>query len=446
MIAKKYFFVGVGGIGMSSIANYMLDCNHEILGYDRVSNRIIESLKDKGMVFTDKEDIKNIPSKFLEEDVIVIYTPAIKQNNLFLKYFSSNSKNKIFKRSEILGEISKQSKCIAVAGTHGKTTTTSILSHLFYSCNLKFKSFVGGVMKGYNSNYLNTGDKFVIIEADEYDRSFHKLDPDYILITSIEEDHLDIYQDYESLFESFKIFSEKAKSCLIIEEQIKLNKDYSFSINNDADYMALNISSDRNGVRFDFKSPNGLISNIHFNLIGEHNLKNALSALSIIDQIDDLNVNEFIPYLSTFKGIERRMDIFNYNNKIIIDDYAHHPSEIKAVYNTLKSNFSKQTKAVIFQPHLFSRTRDFIEDFARVLSNFDEVYLLDIYPAREEPIKGITSQVLLEKIDVKIKKKINPLDINELIKKTKCEIISILGAGDLTKNINKKFFESVQTN
>lgn len=443
MITKKYFFVGVGGVGMSSIASYMLDCNHEIFGYDRVSNSIIESLKDKGMIFTDKEDIKDIPSKFLEEDVIVVFTPAIKENNLFLKYFRSNSSNKIFKRSEILGEISKQSICIAVGGTHGKTTTTSILSHLFYCCNIKFKSFVGGVMKGYNSNYINTGDKFVIIEADEYDRSFHKLDPDYILITSIEEDHLDIYKDYESLFESFKIFSEKAKSCLITEEEIKLNKDYSFSINNDADYMALNISNERKGIRFDFKSPNGLISNIYFNLIGEHNLKNALSALSIIDQIDDLDIHQFIPHLSTFKGIERRMNIFSYKNKILIDDYAHHPSEIKAISNTLKSNYSNLTKAVIFQPHLFSRTRDFMDEFARVLSDFDEVYLLNIYPAREEPIKGVSSQVLMEKIDIKIKMIIESKDINDIIEKTKCKIISILGAGDLTKNINKNFFESV---
>ena len=440
MSNNKYFFIGVGGIGMSSIANYLIDTKNIVFGYDRSSNKLVDRLINNGLNFTDKLDIGIVPKEFLDDNVIVVYTPAIKNDNVFLNYFSNKKRNKIFKRSEILGQISSNSKCIAVAGTHGKTSTTAILSHLLYSNQVKFRSFVGGIMKGFDSNYISTGDEYVIIEADEYDRSFLALDPDYSLITSIEKDHLDVYDDLESILTSFGIFCDKTKKSVIAEKDINIKKDFSFSIDEDADYSADIIKNDLNGIYFDFKTPNNLISNIYARVIGKHNLKNVISALSLIDQIEDFNLEEFIPYLSKFKGIERRMDIYKYEDKLIVDDYAHHPTEIKSIFNTIDYNNQDKPKAVIFQPHLYTRTRDLMDDFAKVLSYFQEVYLLDIYPAREKPIDNITSEVLLNKIDASKKEIIKKVQINDVINNTNCKIIAILGAGDLTVNLNKKIF------
>ena len=437
---KKYFFIGIGGIGMSSIAQFLHDKGNIVFGYDQSNNRSIEILLKKGIAITNKLNLEEIPEDIMGEDLEIIYTPAIKNDNIFLNYFISNGKNKIYKRSEILGEISQTSKCIAVAGTHGKTTTTAIISDLFYSYGLKFKAFVGGIMKGYNSNYLFTGDDYVIVEADEYDRSFLNLSPDYAVITSLDSDHLDIYGDFESLSKSFKLFSKRVKNSLVVEEEINIKGDYTFSIENDADYKASSIKVKNDGIIFDFKTPDNFFTNIYVNIIGLHNLKNVLSALSIIDQIKEIEISELLPFLSDLNGIERRMDIYKIDDKIIIDDYAHHPTEIESVFNTINSNYKNKSTSVIFQPHLFSRTRDFMEEFAKVLSKFDEVYLLDIYPAREKPIEGVNSKVLLEKISSVRKEIINKELINDIIINSKTEVISILGAGNITENLNKKIF------
>jgi UDP-N-acetylmuramate--alanine ligase len=437
---KKYFFIGIGGIGMSSIAQFLHDKGNIVFGYDQSNNRSIEILLKKGIAITNKLNLEEIPEDIMGEDLEIIYTPAIKNDNIFLNYFISNGKNKIHKRSEILGEISQTSKCIAVAGTHGKTTTTAIISDLFYSYGLKFKAFVGGIMKGHNSNYLFTGDDYVIVEADEYDRSFLNLSPDYAVITSLDSDHLDIYGDFESLSKSFKLFSKSVKNSLVVEEEININGDFTFSIENDADYKASSIIIKNDGIIFDFKTPDNFFTKIYVNIIGLHNLKNVLSALSIIDQIKEIEISELLPFLSDLNGIERRMDIYKIDDKIIIDDYAHHPTEIESVFNTINSNYKDKSTSVIFQPHLFSRTRDFMEDFATVLSKFDEVYLLDIYPAREKPIEGVNSKVLLEKISSAKKEIINKELINDIIINSKTEVISILGAGNITENLNKKIF------
>jgi len=425
---------------MSSIAQFLHDKGNIVFGYDQSNNRSTEILLKKGIAITNKLNLEEIPEDIMGEDLEIIYTPAVKKDNIFLNYFISNGKNKIYKRSEILGEISQTSKCIAVAGTHGKTTTTAIISDLFYSYGLKFKAFVGGIMKGHNSNYLFTGDDYVIVEADEYDRSFLNLSPDYAVITSLDSDHLDIYGDFESLSKSFKLFSKSVKNSLVVEEEININGDFTFSIENDADYKASSIIIKNDGIIFDFKTPDNFFTKIYVNIIGLHNLKNVLSALSIIDQIKEIEISELLPFLSDLNGIERRMDIYKIDDKIIIDDYAHHPTEIESVFNTINSNYKDKSTSVIFQPHLFSRTRDFMEEFAKVLSKFDEVYLLDIYPAREKPIEGVNSKVLLEKISSVKKEIINKELINDIIINSKTEVISILGAGNITENLNKKIF------
>ena len=276
MLNKKYFFIGIGGIGMSSIAQFLHDKGNIVFGYDQSNNRSIEILLKKGIAITNKLNLEEIPEDIMGEDLEIIYTPAIKKDNIFLNYFISNGKNKIYKRSEILGEISQTSKCIAVAGTHGKTTTTAIISDLFYSYGLKFKAFVGGIMKGHNSNYLFTGDDYVIVEADEYDRSFLNLSPDYAVITSLDSDHLDIYGDFESLTKSFKLFSKSVKNSLVVEKDINIKGDFTFSIKNDADYKASSIIIKNDGIIFDFKTPDNFFTKIYVNIIGLHNLKNVL--------------------------------------------------------------------------------------------------------------------------------------------------------------------------
>ena len=440
MINKKYFFIGIGGIGMSSIAQYLHDKGNIIFGYDRENNQAVKILLHKGIVITNKLNLDLIPKEMIGEDVEIIYTPAVKNDNIYLDYFISKGLNKIYKRSEILGEITKNSKCIAVAGTHGKTTTAGIISHLLYSHGVKFKAFVGGIMKGYNSNYLYTGDDYVVVEADEYDRSFLNLSPDYAVITSIESDHLDVYGDFDSLNKSFELFASNVTSGLVAEEQIKIKRDYTFSITNEADYRASNILMKNNGISFNLKTPDNYFTNVYVKIIGMHNLKNVLSALSVIDQIKEIDIKELLPFLGSLKGIERRMEVYTIDNKIIIDDYAHHPTEIESVYDTISTNYKNKSKAVIFQPHLFSRTRDFMDEFALVLSKFDEVYLLDIYPAREKPIDGVNSQLLLKKINSSKKEMISKDSINDIIINSNTDVISILGAGNLTDNLNKEIF------
>ena len=440
MTNKKYFFIGIGGIGMSSIAQYLYEKGNTILGYDASENKSVKILVKKGVEVINKLSLERIPDYMKKEDVIVVYTPAIPDDNIFLKYFRSNGNNPIFKRSEILGEISKQSKCIAVAGTHGKTSTTAIISHLFHSSGIHFTAFIGGIMKCFDSNYINTGNDYIIVEADEYDRSFLNLNVNYAVITSIENDHLDVYGDFKTLTESFQSFANNVKDVLITDAEINLNKDFSFSIKNDSDYYVSNIDILENEIRFDLKTPNNFYSNISANILGLHNLKNVLAALSIIDQIKEIDIQNLLPFLSNFKGIERRMDVYKLDNKVIIDDYAHHPTEIESVLNTIQTNYKNKSKAVVFQPHLFSRTRDFMDEFATVLSKFDEVYLLDIYPAREKPIHGVTSKLLLKKIQSSKKEMISKDSINEIIINSNADVISVLGAGNITDNLNKKIF------
>lgn len=439
---KKYFFIGIGGIGMSSIARYYNNLGNKIMGYDRVKSDILEMLSKEGIKVFNNTDISLIPDNFRSQDVIVIYTSAISQNNLYLKYFISNN-NKIFKRSEILGKITENTFCIAVAGTHGKTTTSAILTHLFYKCEESFQSFVGGILKGYETNFISTGSKYSIVEADEYDRSFLQLKPQIGMITSIEKDHLDIYGDFKSLKETFNLFTNNISGTTFYSSEIEGLEGLSYSINSKTDYYARNISVEENGYRFDLIAPNNEYINIEFNQIGSHNLLNAVGAFSIAHYLG-LDENKLIEALADFKGVNRRMDVFRLGNKIVIDDYAHHPSEINAVLNSIKDKYKDLEVGVVFQPHLFSRTKDLLDDFAKVLSKFDEVYLLDIYPAREEPIEGINSNVLLEKIICKKKDIIKIESINQKIESIESDIIAVLGAGNVANSIQdlkKKYYE-----
>ncbi len=431
-----YYFIGIGGIGMSSIAKYLATKNFKVGGYDLTKTDITKNLEKIGVEINYNNNVESIPLSFKDESVIVIFTPAIPLKNKQLVFFK-NQGNPIFKRAEILGLITKKFKTIAIAGTHGKTTTAAIITHLFYKTRQSFTSFVGGVLNEFNSNIIISGSKYAIVEADEYDRSFLNLNPSTGLITSIDSDHLDIYGSFDGVKESFKEFVKKIKNKVIVAKDIGI-KGITYSLNKNADYSAYNINFSKKGYFFDLNTPSNNFKSVFFSQLGTHNLLNAIGAFAISSQLG-INEGELCKGLSSFKGVKRRFQlILNSKKNIIIDDYAHHPNEIIAVWNTLKDLFPHEEKCVIFQPHLYSRTKDFMNDFANALSKFDRVILLPIYPARETPIDGIKSSVLRKKIISKntvelVQRKDLLYVLNKLTEKVKV----ILGAGDIGLEINK---------
>ena len=433
---NRYYFIGIGGIGMSSIAKYLVANNFKVGGYDLTKTDITKNLEKNGVEINYKDELNSIPSSFKDKSVIVIFTPAITIKNKQLLFFNKQG-NQIFKRAEFLGYLTKKFKTIAIAGTHGKTTTAAIITHLFYKTRQSFTAFVGGILNEFNSNIIINGDKYAVVEADEYDRSFLNLNPSIGLITSIDSDHLDIYGSFEEVKKSFKLFIKKIKNKVIVSKSLGIN-GITYSLNTKADYSANNISFSKTGYFFDLTTPSNVYKSVFFSQLGLHNLLNAVGAFAISSQVG-INEKELCKSLSTFKGVKRRFQlVLNTKNDIIIDDYAHHPNEINAVWSALKDLFPYDKKCVIFQPHLYSRTKDFMNEFAKALSKFDRVVLLQIYPARELPIKGIKSSVLQRKIKskniVELVERENLLPaMNTFPEKVKV----ILGAGDIGLEIEK---------
>ncbi len=422
------YFIGIGGIGMSAIARYFVSNNKKVAGYDKTATQITKGLQDLGIDIHFNDAVKNIPISFLNKDkTLIVYTPAIPEDHAELKYFSNHDFT-ILKRSEILGEITKNTFCFAVAGTHGKTTTSCILGHIMQASNAT--SFLGGIAENYNSNLILGGDKISIVEADEFDRSFLQLSPNIACITSMDADHLDIYGEHSALEESFVEFTHKVSDTLIVAKGLPI-EGLTYAINEVADYKAFSVKIENGNYIFDVQTPSEIIRNIKFQLPGKHNIMNALAALAMAD-VYGIDLENIKQSLKTFKGVQRR---FSYKIKtedfILIDDYAHHPTEINAVEDSIREMYPKEKVLAVFQPHLFSRTKDFIDDFALALSKFDEVLLLDIYPARELPIPGVTSSWLLEKINIDNKKLISKEELVKDIKKTSAKIVVMLGAGDI---------------
>ncbi|MBU3010723.1 UDP-N-acetylmuramate--L-alanine ligase [Polaribacter vadi] len=428
------FFIGIGGIGMSAIARYFTANNKAVAGYDKTPSQIINDLEKSGVEIHFNDVVKNIPISFLNKDkTLVVYTPAISKNHKQLNYFIQND-FKVYKRSEILGEITKSTFCLGVAGTHGKTTTSSILGHIMADVNAT--SFLGGIAENYNSNLILGEDKISVVEADEFDRSFLQLSPNIACITSMDADHLDIYGAPEALRESFFAFSQKVSDTLIVAKGLPI-EGLTYAINEDADYKAFNLRVKNGKYIFDVQTPSEKIYDITFLLPGNHNIMNALAALAMAD-VYGVSLENIRKSLATFKGVKRR---FSYkiktNDFVLIDDYAHHPTEINAVESAVREMYPNEKVLVVFQPHLFSRTKDFIDDFANALSKFDEILLLDIYPAREEPIKGVTSEWLLNKIENSNKKLTQRIHLVKDIKNSASKIVVMLGAGDIGVMINE---------
>ncbi|WP_024741339.1 UDP-N-acetylmuramate--L-alanine ligase [Tenacibaculum maritimum] len=428
------YFIGIGGIGMSAIARYFSANGKMVVGYDKTPTSITSALQELGIDIHFEDAVENIPISFLDaEKTLVVYTPAISKNHSELSYFIENGFT-VLKRAEILGQITQDTFCLAVAGTHGKTTTSSILGHIV--APYKATSFLGGIAENYNSNLILGEDKVSVVEADEFDRSFLQLSPDIACVTSMDADHLDIYGDPDALQQSFKDFAGKVSNTLIVAKGLPL-EGLTYAIDEEADYKAFNLRVAQGTYIFDVKTPSSEITNIELNLPGNHNVMNALAALAIAD-VYGISLEKIKEQLRTFKGVKRR---FTYKIKtedlVLIDDYAHHPTEINAVEKSVRQMYPDEKVLVVFQPHLFSRTQDFADDFAEALSKFDEVILLDVYPARELPIEGIDSHWLLKKINKKHKVVSLQKDLIRRIKESSAKIVTMLGAGDIGIMVDK---------
>ncbi|GIV29884.1 MAG: UDP-N-acetylmuramate--L-alanine ligase [Bacteroidia bacterium] len=449
---KLYYFLGIGGIGMSALARYFKLKNKIVVGYDKTKSELTLQLEKEGMDCHYEENIEHLLEKtqsFSKEDILVIYTPAIPQEHSELRYFQSHHFN-IKKRSEVLGEIVNQYHCIAIAGTHGKTTTTALITHIFYQAQQNIIAFVGGIMSNYQTNFIyrisNSKDPvFSITEADEYDKSFLKLHPETAVITSIDPDHLDIYQTHQHLIDTYVAYAGNIKDngTLIVNKSVdkffsNTKNIITFAVNLKGQIAASNLNFQNNKMLFDLHINNQTFKQIELGIPGQHNVMNALAAIAVARQYQ-IPFETIFAALQSFKGVKRRFEYHIKNeNVVLIDDYAHHPEEIKAFLQSVKTLYPNKKITAVFQPHLYSRTRDFMDEFANVLSQYsDEIILLDIYPAREKPIENITSKTLLNKINHPNKKLLHKSELADYLNTTHQEIILTIGAGDIELLIPK---------
>ena len=438
------FFIGIGGIGMSALARYFKSIGKKVSGYDKTPTVLTDELIASGMSIHFEDRIDLIPSDFYIENTLVVITPAVPSSHSQWNYFLEREYT-VKKRAEVLGIITKDTYCFAVAGTHGKTTTSSILGHILYESGADVTSFLGGIVENYNSNLIGSGKTITVVEADEFDRSFLNLYPNMACVTSMDADHLDIYGDSSAIEASFLEFADKVtdKAFLFVPKGLPL-KGKTIAINLEADFQAYNIRIENSEYVFDVQTHSEIIQNIRFSLPGRHNLMNALMALAMAKTYGTPTA-DIVKALRSFKGIKRR---FSYQikteNLVYIDDYAHHPTEINAVHQAVTELYPNQKVLAVFQPHLFSRTKDFADDFAKSLSVFDEVLLLDIYPARELPIEGITSELLLSKMTLINKKLVSKTDLIPTLLQSDATVFVTIGAGDigeLVPSIKKALYE-----
>lgn len=429
---------------MSALARYFNHYGKKVVGYDKTASALTRELEMEGIACHYSEDVKNLEallSGFKKEEVLVVYTPAVPKTHEEYLFLSSNS-YKILKRSEVLGEITRQFKTIAIAGTHGKTTTTTLVTHLLKTAGVNCYSFMGGISKNYNTNLLlgdsNDPNAYVVVEADEYDRSFLTLQPHIAVITSVDADHLDIYGDKNSVHESYFLFSKQVKKdgTLIVKKnvdnELKLtDKRLIYSLNLDTGYCAEAIRIEDGAFHYNIKSPVEPVTGVVIGLPGLHNVENSIAAVAVAQQLG-IKAETVKTALRSFQGVKRRFDYRVKTKELVyIDDYAHHPEELKAAIGAAKQLYPEKKVTGIFQPHLFSRTRDFADGFAESLDMLDECILLDIYPAREKPIDGVNSQMLLDKMKSENKWLVKKEDVIAFLQNRKLEVLMTMGAGDI---------------
>ncbi len=442
---KLYYFIGIGGIGMSALARYFKLNNKLVVGYDKTKTELTQQLNNEGIECYYEIDVNHLKtriSEFSKEDILVVYTPAIPKEHGELLFFQNNN-FLIKKRAEVLGDITKNYKTIAVAGTHGKTTTTSLITHILKHSDINLIAFVGGVMANYNTNFIysvkhTNKETFVVVEADEYDKSFLKLNPYISVITSIDADHLDIYHTHHNLIQTYIEFANRTgrDGWIFVNKNVDnkfsdIKNKSTYSVNLSGDINAENILFNQGKMQFTLQIQNQIFSPVILGIPGIHNISNALAAIGVCDKLS-ISKNNIFEALSSFKGVKRRFEYhINTNDLVYIDDYAHHPQEIEAFISSVKSMYADKKIVGIFQPHLYSRTADFMNEFATVLSLLDEVILLDIYPARELPIPGVTSSALLDKIKNPNKKLVTKEGLINYLKNTHKEVVLTIGAGDI---------------
>ncbi len=437
------YFVGIGGIGMSALALYFAKGGYAIAGYDRSESRITLSLTESGCSVSYEDNVNLLPALFgnslNKNRVLIVYTPAIPIENSILSYFRNNS-YKLYKRSEILGEISANIDTLAVAGTHGKTTVSTMIAHLLKQSHIDCSAFLGGISKNYDSNLLLGEGKYTVMEADEFDRSFLRLKPLMAVITSMDADHLDIYGDRGTMVNAYNEFCKKIihggilvvnsriKSEIIVPEGITC---FTYGNDPDAGYRAFNIEHKSDYYSFNIKTPTKIIENLHFTFPGVINIENFTAAIAIA-LMCGVTEQEIRKAVILFQGVRRRFDIrIDQPGLAYVDDYGHHPEEIKACIRSLKEYFSGRKITGIFQPHLFTRTRDHADGFAAILDELDAVILLPIYPAREKPIEGVTSELIFNKMKSREKKLLQKEDIPAKLDVTKLDVLLTIGAGDI---------------
>ena len=436
---KNIYFVGIGGIGMSAIARYFHSIGKNVYGYDRTSTQLTDELISEGIGITFEDELDCIPQMYAsQESTLVVYTPAIPKDHQQLNYFKENQ-FVIMKRSQVLGLLSDGLNGVGIAGTHGKTTVSTITAHVFKNSTLDCNAFLGGISRNYQSNLLLSKESpWVILEADEFDRSFLQLHPQIALVTSMDADHLDIYGDKSELEKSFQEFVNQIKKggTLVYKKDLPLSTEgiisYTYSLEEEADFYAKNLELIEGFYKFDLIHPEGTIENLQFSYPGKINLENAVAASSVAI-LSGVNEEELRKALATFKGVRRRFDYqIREENLVFIDDYAHHPKELKESISSVRAIYPGKKITGIFQPHLYTRTRDFAEGFAESLNLLDEVILLDIYPARELPIEGVTSGIIYKNLNVpalECKKD----ELLEIVKGKEFEVLLTLGAGDIDK-------------
>lgn len=441
---KSVYFIGAGGIGMSAIARYFLKKGLVVGGYDKTPSDLTRTLEKEGMDIHYDEDINKIPTECKDKSsTLIIYTPAIPDEHKELTYFR-NEGFEIQKRAQVLGTLTKSHKGLCVAGTHGKTTTSTMAAHIMHQSSLDCNAFLGGISKNYGTNYILSNSDFVVVEADEFDRSFHWLHPYMTVITSTDADHLDIYGTEEAYLESFRHYTTLIQSggALIMHTGLKMIPDvqsgvatYTYS-RNAGDFHAENIKIENGEITFDFISPVCNIENIRLGQPIPINIENGIAAMALA-QLSGCTVEEIRNAMATFTGVDRRFDFKIKTDKLVfLSDYAHHPKEIYQSAKSLKEVFKDRKITAIFQPHLYTRTRDFYKDFADSLSLLDEVILVDIYPAREQPIPGVTSKLIYDNLRQGIIKKMCSKDeVQDIIKSNDFDVLVVLGAGDLDNQV-----------
>lgn len=440
---QAVYLIGIGGIGMSGLARYFAAQGKVVGGYDRTCTELTKELEAAGISIHYNDDVTAISDAFKNaENTLVIYTPAVPSTHSELNYFRASG-FEVLKRSQVLGELSKTYHTVAVAGTHGKTTTSSIIAHLLKSSSKDCNAFLGGISSNYNTNLLtSTSSNLMVVEADEFDRSFLTLSPDIAIVTSVDADHLDIYGSADEMLSSFQDFTQRITKDGTLIYRLGLpfsntnKKSFTYSLSEKCDYYTSDLSIESGQYTFHLHAPSGTMKDLRFGMPGLHNVENAVAAFAAVDQLG-LSEDEIRTGFASYKGVKRRFDVhINTKELVYIDDYAHHPAEISACVNSVRELFPGRKVRGIFQPHLFSRTQDHMNEFAQTLSALDEVTLLEIYPAREEPIDGITSTVLLKKIIAKQKNLQSKTAVLNSISVATTDVLLTMGAGDIDQLVS----------